>query len=248
MRKNVAHAPEPTRRTEAVTVARPPMKNPLLCPLLVAAACFLVPDAQAATSSVFSNSPEAVEPHEAGSLEILRTRCTTREGDSLLTRPEVQAVQDGYVAVQERLHRPGRYSVFVFDVDKQAFFLIDGQRLDAYGPLALPLALPRDYARCRFVQGGDGSERLEVVHTERKVVSSSQAMQRLIEQAEAISAGGRSPGANPRVDGACTAPAGSGLDVDIVLVKGKALPMACSGVARSLRQRMSLLIQEVYGR
>jgi hypothetical protein len=220
------------------------MKNPLLCPLLVAAACFLVPNAEAATSSLFRNLPEPVEIYEAGRLESLRARCTTLESDSLLTRPEVQAVQDGYVAVKERLHRPGRYSVFVFDGDKRVFSLIDGQRLDAFGPLALPLALPQDYARCRFVQVGDGSEQLEVVHTERNAVSSSQAMQRLLDQAESISAGGRSPGANPRVDGACTAPAGSGLDVDIVLVKGQALPMACSGVARSLRQRMSRLIQE----
>lgn len=208
--------------------------------LAVAAQC-----ASAQPPIEFTNTPEAVRLFEAGTLDTLRERCPLIKANSLLGRPEPLGLLNGYVFVTENKPKPGRYSVFVYDQDKRSFSLIDGQSLVRNGRLTVPLALPRDYARCRIVRGPAGLEQLEVVHVEKNYVSDLQSMQRLVDEAKDLGAqlaAGQEPCDSPPTS---TAPA----PLDQLKAGGVSMPLSgCHAAALTMRDRMTRILRKVYER
>ncbi len=127
----------------------------------------------------FTNSPKAIKQYESSTLESLVERCPVVKAETYKTPEEVRSLRNGFVDIVSQNAQTGLYSVFVFDQDKRSFILVDGQVLSREKSISLRLVLPRDYGRCRLVRTPQGTEMLEVVHTERNYVSDVQRMQRL---------------------------------------------------------------------
>lgn len=185
----------------------------------------------------FVNTQAAVLRYEFDTLETLRDRCQSLKADTLQTRPEAVAMANGYLSEQSSTPgKPAGYSLFGFDQDTRAFFLIDGQPLGKASRLTLQLALPRDYARCRIVRSSAGSEMLEVVHFERNSASDVQTMQRLLQDSKDMNAQVTAP------VGTC-APGPSQ-----VKALGKVLPTPCHDSGQAQRARMDRVVRKVFER
>lgn len=227
----------------------PVMTKPAYFALVVLAA-LVVPlqGAKAQPPIEFRNTTEAVKLYEAGMLDTLRERCPVVKSDTLLSRPEPLSLLNGYTFVAEAQATVGRYSMFVYDQDKRSFFLVDGQNLTRDGRLTVPLALPRDYARCRIVRSSTGLEQLEVVHIEKNYPTDLLAMQRLVDDAkelgaELVAASRAAPGSS------CDSTAYPGAPLDQLKANGISLPLSgCHPAALSLRDRMTRLLRKVYER
>lgn len=190
----------------------------------------------------FTNSPEAVRLYEESTLESLRNRCESVKASGLMSRPEVQALKNGFVSVHGFAKDPNRYAAYLYDQDKHSFVLLDGQRLGRGVRLTVPLALPRDYGRCRIVRDVEGFEQLELVHRDLTAQSDAQAFDRLLKEAVDWTGPGDAPCAQPlKTDGARTA--------DRVVLQGKLATFpSCSEGGMSVRDRMDKLARRVFER
>ena len=188
----------------------------------------------------FGNSSEAVKRYQESAIDALRERCARLKSDALLDRPEVSALRNGYVMVQDRPAEPGRTTVFVFDQDKRTFWMIDGQAMQRKLTVGLKLALPRDYARCRIVKGSAGQEQIEVVHTERNHPAYAVSFQRLMKEAVEIADSGPPAIA---ASAACSRP-WVPLN-DRLLVGGKLVAWpVCHDASILLRERLARLVRK----
>ncbi len=190
----------------------------------------------------FTNSPEAVRLYEESTLESLRSRCDSLKASGLMSRPEVQGLKNGFVSVHAFAKDPNRYAAYVYDQDKHTFLLLDGQRLGRGARLTLPLALPRDYGRCRIVRDVEGFEQLELVHRDLTAQSDAQAFDRLLKETADWTGPADTPCPQPlKADG--------GRSVDRVVVQGKQVTFpACSDGGMSVRDRMDKLVRRVFER
>ena len=192
----------------------------------------------------FGNSNEAVKLYQESAIDALRERCTSLKSDALLDRPEVLAIRNGYVLVQDRPAEAGRYTVFVFDQDKRTFWMIDGQAMQRNLVVGLKLALPRDYARCRIVKGSNGQEQIEVVHTERNHPAYAVSIQRLMKEAAEIADLGQPASAAAAACAATSTRPWVPLN-DRLLVGGKLVVWrVCHDVSTVLRERLARLVRK----
>lgn len=217
---------------------------------LVAVSALLASTALHAQAPVqFNNSPQALKQYEASTMDGLRERCPSKKaGADVWTRDELQGMRNGYVVLNERLPEAGRYTVFVFDQDKRSFTLIDGQGLERNARLHLKLALPRDYGRCRIMRSPTGVERLEVVHIERNSMADTQAIGRLLADANEMAQQLALPSNPPVLCAEGAAPKPVALN-DRIMVQGKVLVLpACHEPALALRERLDKLVRKVFER